>query len=275
MKTKIISRYEYAIILIKEMVRADFKVKYQQSVLGYFWSVLRPLFLFCILYAVFTVGLKVGGDIEHWPVALMAGIVMWQFFTDVTKSGMRSIVSSGGLLRKIKFPRYTVVIASTISSFISLLINLILVAVFALFSGVPVLSTLPATIFVIIEIFVLGLGLAFFLSAVNVKFRDISHIWDILIRGMFYASAIIFPISHIADAGEKGAFAAKILLLNPVAQSIQDFRHLAINPEIDSLWTLSNGNALLYLIPVFFSLFMIVFGGWYFRKKSPYFAEDA
>ena len=271
---KIISRYEYAIILIKEMVRSDFKVKYQQSILGYFWSVLRPLFLFAILYAVFTVGLRVGGKIDHWPVALMAGTVIWQFFTDVTKSGMRSIVASGSLLRKIKFPRYTVVIASTLSSLISLLINFVLVAIFALFNGVPLLPTMPLVILVVIEIFIFGLGLAFFLSAVNVKFRDIGHIWDILIRGLFYASAIIYPISHIAH-GAKGDFVAKVLLLNPVAQVIQDFRYLAINPKIDTLVTLTNGNMILYLIPVSISIGTFIFGAWYFRRKSPYFAEDA
>lgn len=259
---------------MKEMVRTDFKVKYQQSFLGYFWSVLRPLFLFAILYSVFTIGLRVGGTIEHWPVALMAGIVIWQFFTDVTKSGLSIVVKQGGLLRKIKFPRYTIVISSAVTSFINLVINLSLVALFALFNGVPLLPTLPLVLLLIIEVFIFALGLGFLLGTINVKFRDISHIWDILLRGGFYASAIIFPMSSISERGATGEYVAKLLMMNPVSQVIQDFRNLAINPEIVSLRVLTDGSLTLYLIPVAITLATFILGAWYFRRRSPYFAED-
>lgn len=224
-------RYNYSLIMLREMVRSDFKVKYQDSVLGYFWSVLRPLFLFGILYLVFTVGLRVGRDIDNWPVALLAGIVLWQFFIDVTKRGLTSVVRNGALLRKINFPRYIVIMSVTASALISLLINLGLVAVFAVISGVSLLPTLPVALLVIVQVFVFSLGLAFFMAALHVKFRDLEHIWDILLRGMFYTSAIIFPISLIVESGEYGLLAAKVLLMNPIAQAIQDFRYLAISDK--------------------------------------------
>jgi ABC-2 type transport system permease protein len=275
MLKKFNSKYRYTLILLREMVRADYKVKYQDSALGYFWSVLRPLFLFVILYAVFAVGLRVGKGIENWPVALLAGIVIWQFFTDVTKSGLKIIVSNGSLLRKLKFPRYTVVLAGVMSALISMGINIILVIGFALVSGVPLLPTLPLLVFVLFEVFIFSLGLAFFLGALYVKFRDIQYIWDILLRGGFYASAIIYPISLIANGGENGALVAKILLIvNPVAQAIQDVRNFAVNPEIDSLWTLGGNNIWLYGIPVSISILTFVLGAWYFKRQSPYFAEN-
>ena len=271
---KLRARYAYSIILMREMVRTDFKIKYQESVLGYFWSVLRPLFLFGILYLVFTVGLRVGDRVENWPVALLAGIVLWQFFTDVTKGGLKAIVKHGSLLRKIKLPRYIVVVSGTVTSFISLLINFTLVIVFAVISGVPLLPTLPLVILIILQVFVFSLGLAFLLAAIEVKFRDVEHVWEILLRGGFYASAIIFPMSMIAERGETGIFISKILLMNPIAQAIQDFRHVAISPDVASLWTISGGDLMLYIIPVTITIITFVFGAWYFRRRSPYFAED-
>lgn len=267
-------RYNYSLIMMREMVRADFKVKYQDSILGYFWSVLRPLFLFGILYLVFTVGLRVGRGIDHWPVALLAGIVLWQFFTDVTKSGLKSVVKNGSLLRKINFPRYIVVVSGTVSAFISLLINFTLIVVFALISGVALLPTLPIALLIIVQVFVFSLGLAFFMAALHVKFRDIEHIWDVLLRGMFYTSAVIFPISMIAERGETGLLASKILLMNPIAQAIQDFRHVAISIDVPSLWTIGNGDIRLYILPILVTVLMLIIGAWYFKRRSPYFAED-
>lgn len=267
-------RYNYSLIMLREMVRSDFKVKYQDSVLGYFWSVLRPLFLFGILYLVFTVGLRVGRDIDNWPVALLAGIVLWQFFIDVTKRGLTSVVRNGALLRKINFPRYIVIMSVTASALISLLINLGLVAVFAVISGVSLLPTLPVALLVIVQVFVFSLGLAFFMAALHVKFRDLEHIWDILLRGMFYTSAIIFPISLIVESGEYGLLAAKVLLMNPIAQAIQDFRYLAISSDVPSLWTLGEGNPALYVLPITLTVLTMLIGAWYFRRRSPYFAED-
>lgn len=267
-------RYNYSLIMLREMVRSDFKVKYQDSVLGYFWSVLRPLFLFGILYLVFTVGLRVGRDIDNWPVALLAGIVLWQFFIDVTKRGLTSVVRNGALLRKINFPRYIVIMSVTASALISLLINLGLVAVFAVISGVSLLPTLPVALLVIVQVFVFSLGLAFFMAALHVKFRDLEHIWDILLRGMFYTSAIIFPISLIVESGEYGLLAAKVLLMNSIAQAIQDFRYLAISSDVPSLWTLGEGNPALYVLPITLTVLTMLIGAWYFRRRSPYFAED-
>lgn len=274
MWNKLHKKYRYSLILLRELVRTDFKIKYQDSSLGYLWTILKPLFLFGILYLVFAIGLKVGKDIEHWPVALLAGVVLWQFFTDVTSSGLKAIVNRGSLLRKIKFPRYIVIISGTLSSFLTLLINSVVVLVFAIANGVPLSPQLPLVIPIIIEVFIFSLGLAFLLGTIYVKFRDIQHIWDVITRGLFYASAIIFPMSLIAEHGENGVLAAKILLLNPIAQAIQDVRNVAINPEITSLWTLTN-DGVLYLVPLAITALSFVAGAWYFKRRSAYFAEDA
>jgi len=86
--------------ILREMIVTDFKVRYQGSILGYAWSVLKPLFLFVILYVVFVKFLRIGGDIEHFPIYLLLGIVLWSFFAEATITGMNSIVNRGDLLKK-------------------------------------------------------------------------------------------------------------------------------------------------------------------------------
>lgn len=268
-------RYKYSLILLRELVRTDFKIKYQDSILGYLWSVLKPLFIFAILYVVFLKVLRVGANIENWTVALLCGVVLWQFFSDVTGGALKSIVNNGNLLRKIKFPRYIIVVSNTLSAFITLAINSIVIVLFAVINGVPFTWQIIAILPLILELFVFALGVALILSAVYVKFRDIQYIWDVVSQGLFYGSAIIFPVSMITNiGGGLGDFLTKLSLANPVAQVIQDVRHIAINTDIPSLWTVGGGNLLYYIAPIGVVLAVVVLGVWYFKKRSPYFAED-
>lgn len=269
------AKYKYSLILLRELVRTDFKVKYQDSFLGYIWSALKPLFSFIVLYFVFIKVLRVGGDIEHWAVALLVGIVLFQFFTDVTTGTLKSIVNNGNLLRKIKFPRYIIVVSNTVSALITLAINAAVIVGFAAFNGVELSWGVVLIIPFLLELFVFSLGVAFFLSAAYVKFRDIQYIWEVLSQALFYGSAVIFPITMIQHMGHSlGTTFAYIALANPVAQVIQDVRHLAISNDVPSLWTVGNGNIWLYAIPLSVTLVAFVLGAWYFHHKSPDFAEN-
>lgn len=263
------NKYQYSIILLKELVRTDFKLRYQGSALGYVWSVLKPLFLFIILYFVFVVFLRVGEGMPHWPVGLLIGIVLWTFFSEITNMGISSIVGRGDLIRKINFPKYIIILASSISALINLCINLAVIGVFLLINGVTITwSALLAPVF-IIEIFLFGLGLAFLLSAFFVKYRDVNFIWEIIMQGLFYASVVIYPLSMILETHQK---IAKILLMNPVAQAIQDVRHLLISPQYPTLFSLEG--ILTGLIPLAITVITLIVGAWYFKKQSPSFAEN-
>lgn len=256
-------------ILLRELVVTDFKLRYQGSVLGYAWSLLKPLFLFAIMYVVFGLLVKLG-SIEHYAVYLLLGIVLWTFFAEATNQGMGSIVGRGDLLRKINFPKYILVLSTTISALINLVLNLIIVAVLMVINGVELhLSALLFPIF-IIEIYVLALGLAFFLSALNVKYRDTSHIWEIIMQAAFYATPIIYPISLVI---EKSELAAKFLLMNPIAQAIQDARYVLITRETDTISSLF-ANSLYTLIPIGVVLIIFIVGTLYFKKHSKRFAEN-
>ncbi len=256
-------------ILLRELVITDFKLRYQGSVLGYAWSLLKPLFLFAIMYVVFGLLVKLG-SVEHYAVYLLFGIVLWTFFSEATNQGMSSIVGRGDLLRKISFPKYIIVLSTTISALINLTLNLIIVAVLLVVNGVELhISALMVPVY-IVELYIFALGLAFFLSALHVKYRDTSHIWEIIMQAAFYATPIIYPLSIVV---EKSEVAAKFLLLNPIAQAIQDARYYLITPETVTAAKLF-GNQIYVLIPYIIVIVVFVGGILYFRRNSKYFAEN-
>lgn len=267
---KIKSKYRYSMILLRELVRTDFKLRYQGSVLGYLWSLLRPLFLFIILYFVFTVFLRVGGDMPHWAVGLLIGIVLWNFFSDITNAGVSAIVGRGDVIRKVNFPKYIIILSSSISALINLGFNLIIISIFFIFSGVELSWSILLVPFFIIELFIFGLGLAFILSTLYVKYRDIGFVWEIILQGMFYASVILYPAAMILERGQK---IAEVFLLNPVAQIVQDVRHFAISADYVNLASLTQ-NWMVLTFPILLVIITFIFGAWYFRRKSPKFAEE-
>lgn len=263
-------RYRYSLILLKELVITDFKLRYQGSALGYVWTVMRPLFLFVILYFVFVYFLRIGGDIPHWPVSLLLGIVLWNFFTEVTNSGVSAIVGRGDVIRKINFPKYVIVLSSTVSALINLLINLAVIGVFMAINGVGLSwSALLAPIFMV-EILLFALGIAFILSTVYVKLRDINYVWEVIIQGLFYASAIIYPITMVLD---QSPAMAKLLLLSPITQAIQDVRQALIYDGTPTLTSVTQ-NWYYMLIPIAIVIITLVFGALLFKKNSPSFAEE-
>lgn len=256
-------------ILLRELIVTDFKLRYQGSVLGYAWSVLKPLFLFAILYIVFEKFLGLGAGIQHFPVYLLLGIVMWTFFTEATIQGLQSIVSRGDLIRKISFPKYIIVISSTVSALINLAINLCVVFVFCLFNGVELRLEAFWLIPLVLELYVFALAIAFLLSAVNAKYRDIGYLWDIFLQGAFYATPIIYPLQMVL---EKAPEAAKWLMLNPVAQILQDARQALTTPDALTFATFWSG--WVTLVPFAIIAVVGIAGAWYFKKSQKTFAED-
>lgn len=257
-------------ILLKELTKTDFKLRYQGSVLGYLWALLRPLMMFAILYIVFAKLLKIGSDIPHYPVYLLCGTTMWSFFTECTSQGIQAIVSRGDLLRKINFPKYIVVVSSTLTAVINMLINLLVIIIFALLNGVMPSWNWLLIIFPLLEIYLLSLSIAFLLGSINVKYRDITSIWDVLVQALFYAVPIIYPISMVASTSE---LAAKVILLNPIAQAIQDIRFFLITNETVTTWNFIQ-NPLICIIPIILIFCILAFGAYTFRKKSKFFAEE-
>ncbi len=265
-------RYHYALVVFKELVKTNFKLRYQGSYLGVLWSVLQPLMLFAVMYVVFVKFLKFTDGTPTFPISLLCGTCLWQFFTESTSMGMRSIVDRGDLLRKIHFPNYIIVAATTMGSMISLAINLGVVILFGFFAHAHytwrVITVIPS----ILQLYAISLGVALLLGSLYVYFRDIDHIWDVILQALFYATPIIYPLSMVQKNPEV-SWAADFMMLMPTTQTIMDIRHNLLSPEyVPTIWTVVD-NKILCLIPYVLSVLVLWLGVHVFRKYSAKFAE--
>lgn len=269
-------------ILLRELVVTDFKLRYQGSVLGYLWSLLKPLLLFAILYIVFVNFLKIGADIEHYAVYLLLGVVMWTFFTEATSQGMQAIVARGDLIRKISFPKYIIVLSGTISALINLGLNLIVIGFFIVLNGVQLHWSVFLLPINILFLYVFAQAIAFLLAAVYVKYRDISHIWEVIMQGAFYATPILYPVQMLAGSKAKTVadvldsshhWVAQILMLNPVAATVQDMRYNVVTHQAITTWQLFS-NILWQLVPYLIIAVTVAIAIIYFKKQQKYFAEQ-
>jgi ABC-2 type transport system permease protein len=259
---------KYSIILLKQLVKTDFKLRYQGSALGYLWSLLKPLFLFGILYIVFVKIVGVDYGVDNDGVYLLFGIVLWSLFSEMTGGSVTSVVGKGDLLRKINFPKYVIVLATGFSTLINLTLNMIIVAVFMVISGVDVGLTILWAPLIFLELIILSLGIGFFLSAAYVKLRDVGYIWDVLLQAGFYLTPILFPLSFAPIWGQK------ILMLNPVAQIIQDLRYVMVSDKTITIADVFGGNHFIRIIPVTITLLLLGLCTKYFFSRSKNFAED-
>ena len=253
--------------LLAELVRTDFKLRYQGSVLGYAWSLLQPLFFFIILYVVFSY-LKVAKGVPNYAVYLLIGVVLWNFFREMTSGSINSIVGRGDLIRKIRIPRWIIILSSSISALISLGFNLVVLIGFLFINHVDLLLTTLWFPLIVLEVYLFAVGISLFLSAAYVKYRDVSYIWDVIMQGGFYLTPIIYPISKIPNLVFQ-----KVIMLSPMSQAIQDARYSVVWHGSQTTAHTFGGGWYRY-VP--FAIVAIVFLGGlvYFRAQSRYFAEN-
>ena len=257
-------------ILLREMVKTDFKLRYQGSIIGHLWSILKPFMMFTIMYLVFVRFLKFDDGTPHYAVSLLLGMVTWNFFTEATNMGMLSIAARGDLLRKISFPKEIIVISSIIGAAINYGINIAVVLLFAIINGVQldfgVLMLLPA----FVELITFATGLAFILSSFFVKYRDMGPIWELVLQAGMYSTPIIYSITYIIQRGHTGV--AKIMMMNPIAQVVQDLRHHSVFDGATISWDIYD-NKWMVAVPYLISIVVFIIGFTIFKKNSKKFAE--
>lgn len=223
------------------------------------------------MYLVFVQVLDAGRDIPHFGVYLLLGIVIWSYFTEVTTGSLAAIVGQGDLLRKVNFPRYVIILASSFSALINLCFNLLVVGIFMIIIGTDVqIGRLFLVPFLIAELFIFALAIGFLLSALYVRFRDIGFIWEVVMQGAFFATPIMYAFTLVTS---KSLLAGKILISSPVAQLMQDLRYILITPVTDTPTTVF-GTSLARLIPLGIVALTAIIAVVYFKRRSPYFAEE-
>lgn len=253
--------------VLRVIARVEFKLKYADSVLGYVWSVAKPLALFGMLYIVFGRFFKLNAGLKHYPLYLLCGIVLWTFFIDATTLTQHSIVARGSLLRKLAFPRLVVPMSVTLTAAITFAVNLVVIAAFVVGNRLtPHLSWL-LLIPLLLELYAFTLGFGLFLAALFVRFRDVSQIWELAAQLLFYASPIIIPVSFLPPWFKPIAF------LNPFVQIMQDVRHALIYDMPVTTASSVLGGPLGHLIPIAIALATLAGGVAFFLREAPWFAE--
>lgn len=257
-------------ILLKEMVKTDFKLRYQGSLIGHLWSILKPLMLFTIMYLVFIRFLRLDDGTPHYAIGVLLGMVTWSFFQEATNMGMVSIVTRGDLLRKLNFSKEIIVISSVVGAAINYGINLLVVFVFGLINGVHLSWSFLIIIPLFIELAMISAGIAFILAALFVKYRDLGPIWEVVMQAGMYATPVIYSLTFIIQKNQ--VTVAKLMMLNPLAQIIQDLRHYIVYSGSMRGWDLYN-NHIWGVSPYILPVLILIIGYTIFHKNAKKFAE--
>jgi ABC-2 type transport system permease protein len=266
--------------LAYNIARSEFKLKFFGSALGYLWQVMRPLLLFGVLYVFFVVVFKVdkgkGAAGDFYGVQLLGSIVLFTFFAEATSGSVRSVVDRENIVRKIQFPRLAIPISVVLLGLFNFALNLIVVMIFAVASGVhPMLTWLELPL-IAGMLTVLATGLAMLLSALFVRFRDISPIWEVVSQIIFYSAPVILPAETVQEKLAHGTvdhILYHIYTLNPLVTIFQQFRHAMINhATLGAEGIMGSWLALLEPIGIVAAIFAL--GFWYFNRQAPHIAED-
>jgi ABC-type polysaccharide/polyol phosphate export permease len=199
--------------LVLRLAKTDFKLRYHGSTLGYLWVILKPLLMFTVLNFVFSRIFKMGGSATpYYPLELLTGLLLFQFFSEGTMNGMTSLVSKAQLVTKIYVPRWTIVLGSTVNALFIFCMNLIVLSFFFLmYHKFPSLSGLLMFFVYTILLYVLIVAFSLLTATLYVRFRDLVTIWEVLLSVLMYASPIVYPITMMPER------IRHIILLNPLA----------------------------------------------------------
>jgi len=266
------------------LATTDFKLIYFGSVLGYLWSLIRPLLFFSVLYLVFTEIFKVGQNDPHYNVQLLVAIILWTFFLQATSGCVQCLLGREGLLRKMRFPRLVIPLAVTLTALFQLATNLIPIVIFAVASGVLPKPGWLELIPVILLLAMLAAGTGMLLSVLFVRFRDIQPIWDVSSQILFYASPIIYPVYYYS-AGGRGSKPpphlalhglGRALMANPIAALIAQARTALVggNANANPSAAYALGGRVYVLIPLAIIVLVFILGVWVFNHEAPRISEN-
>jgi ABC-2 type transport system permease protein len=260
----------------------EFKRTYFGTVLGYVWSLIRPLMLFAVLLFVFTKVFKVGSkQVEHYPVMLLLGIVLFTFFQESTTNAVTSVVSQEGVVRKTQFPRLVIPLATVLTGAFNFGLNLVVVLAFTLAFGIEPTWTWLLFPFAVAALFIFTAAVSMMLSVLYVRFRDVAIIWVVLAQVLFYATPILYPVTAFENPKYE-----HLLMLNPLAVIFEQVRVWVLaEPHTPTIvagevqpyapTAAEAAGGALHLLPALaIYIAVCVFAVWIFRREAPRIAED-
>lgn len=206
--------------LIWTLAWGEFKQRYKNSVLGYFWSLLEPLLMLVVLYVVFSNLMKL--QVEYYQLFLLLGIILWNFLSRATSMGLNAVLGKPSMVQKIYFPRDILVISSCITALLMSIFESVIFVLFMAYYRVPLSPNLLYVPLIVALLFLMSLGLSLALAALNVFYRDVQFIWAVILQAGFFATPILYPVTIFDETLQK------VFLLNPVAHIITAARDTVI-----------------------------------------------
>jgi ABC-2 type transport system permease protein len=267
--------------LLANLIRKDLKVKYKNSTLGFLWSLANPLLYLVVFDLVFTVFLK--GNVPYFAVMFMSGLLVWNFFNLSTLSATGVVVGSANLVRKVRFPRVVLPLASVGFAAVHFVLQMLVFFVFLLvfyrdFMGPQLILLVPALAVALL----FTTGLALLVSALNVRYRDVEHLLEIILLAWFWLTPIVYPVSRV-----QGELVPRhlfwIFMANPmtaVVTSMQRaiYRYPVVISDGQPVKVLATGGYAFYLkwlgVAGVVSVVLLIVGLTVFRRMQADFAEE-
>jgi ABC-2 type transport system permease protein len=247
----------------------EFKLNYFGTVFGYLWSLLRPLLLFAVLYAVFTRIIRF--DVPNYAQLLLLNLTLYEVFSEATSRAVRSVARNENIVRKTHFPRIVIPISVVTTSLFNLCLNLVAVLIFITATGIEPSLTWLALPLVVLALAIMITGVALLVSALFVRFQDLAQIWSVVIRALFYASPVLYPAEVITERFPGSLHF--ILYVNPLVPLLEEARRLVVDPAAPSPVELT-GNVFGIIAPVAIVVALCAIGLWTFVRIAPRVAEE-
>jgi ABC-2 type transport system permease protein len=256
-----------ALELLYLIAVTEFRRSYLGTALGYLWSLVRPLMLFGVLLLVFTQAFDLGDRVVNYPMLLLFNIVLFTFFQEASSQAVTSIVNQESVVRKTQFPRLVIPLAVVLTSLFNLAVNLVVVLVFLLVSGVEPRWTWLLFPLVLALLIAITAAVSMLLSALHPRFRDTGVIWGVAVTALFYATPVLYPIEIVG--GQLG----ELLALNPLTPLFELARVWVIDPDAPGPAAAAGGAAWL-LVPAAIYVGVCLLAVWVFNREAPRIAEE-
>ena len=219
-----LQRFKQYTPLIRELVGRDLKVKYRRSFLGYIWSILNPLLMMLLQSLIFSFMFR--NNIPNFPLYLICGNTLFTFFNESTSMGMNSIIQNAALIKKVYIPKYIFPLSRVFSCFVTLLFSLVAIVLVMVVTRSPFYWTILLFWVPLLFLFIFCCGMALLLSALTVYFRDMQHLYSVLVMGWMYATPLFYPIEALPPA------VIPLMKLNPLYHYVNMFRNLVMYGNI-------------------------------------------
>lgn len=236
--------------LLQQLVNRDLKVKYKRSYLGYLWSLLNPLLMMVVVSIVFSQVFRY--DIENFPLYLLCGQVLFNFFSEATTMAMHSIQQSAGLIKKVYMPKYILPLSKVCSSCVNLLWSLVAIIIMLLVSQVTWHTTVLLFPIPLIYLFLLSYGIGLLMSVLATYFRDMIHLYSVFVQALMYMTPIFYPVEVLPPE------AFVIVNYNPLYHIATYFRKVVLWGTVPSVQD--------NLICIAFAVGALLIGGIVFKK---------